>query len=237
MKKIIALLLALAMLCFAGCGKGGNETPDNNDDTKAPVSADPTDNQGQENPNKETVSSSEITMEDLLHAPESSAEDFKVMTYGDGSVVLEGYLGDDEIMVIPESLGITRVAKYIFNNDAPIKAIRFSSTVKVIDMSAFTGNSNLQLVALGDGMQEIGLGAFQGCSNLREIKINDGLMKIDTNAFSSCDSLKEVTIPSSVTVIEPLAFFLLPSDFVIIGEAGSAAETYANSEGITFKAK
>lgn len=236
MRKLIALLLALAMLCFAGCGKeAGN--PSDDEGTKAPVNTGAVQGDEQTETTEERVQSGEITMEDLLNAPESPVEDFNVIDYEEGGVYLEGYLGNDEIVVIPESLGVTHIANYIFNNDTPIRAIRFSDTVQVIGTSLFTGNNNLELVALGKGMREIGIGAFQGCSNLREIKVYDGLTTVRDSAFSSCDSLKEVYVPATVTEIEILAFFLMSDDFVIIGEAGSAAEEYANSEGITFQAK
>lgn len=239
MKKIIALLLALAMLCFAGCGKGGNETPDNNDDTKVPVNTDPTGNQGQEGTQKETVSNNngEITMEALMNAPESPVEDFDITDNGEAGVLLVEYLGDDEIVVIPESLGITHISAYTFANDCCVKAIRLSDTVVVLEKSAFALNENLQLVVCGSGLQEIGAGAFQNCTYLKEIKLNDGLLSIDKFALSGSECLTRVEIPASVTEITSAAFYAVVDGFVLVGEAGSAAETYANEEGIAFEAK
>ena len=56
-------------------------------------------------------------------------------------------------------------------------------------------------------------------------------------AFVSCDNLLEIEIPASVTEIAKSAFYAASEDFVIVGEAGSVAETYANENNIKFRVK
>ena len=57
---------------------------------------------------------------------------------------------------------------------------------------------------------------------------------IADNAFADNKNLTSVTIPDSVTDIAPTAFNGCSSDLVVRGEAGSAAETFAKENGITF---
>lgn len=232
MKKLIALLLALVMvLSLAACGK------DNDEQTGGETES--ADAQIQENGSeeKEPVASGEITMAALMAAPESPAEDFSITEYEEGKAILLGYLGDDEIVVIPESLNITHIEKYTFANNTDVKAIRLSNSVEVIGFGAFGGCEALQLVACGDAIRELGESAFQNCYNLREITLKDGLTKIEAYALSGSDCLMSVEIPASVTEIHYAAFYAAAEGFTIIGEAGSYAEQYATEEGIPFQAK
>lgn len=232
MKKLLAMLLVLAMLlCLCACG-GNNEEPIE-DEMETPVE---TDAATQDEPEVPAVTG-DITMEALMSAPESPAEDFTVIDHDNGVIELLGYTGDDEIVVIPESLGITQIASYVFANSSPVKAIRISNTVTSIEMGAFGLNENLELVVCGDSVEVIGEGAFQNCVNLREIILSEKVTLIEDAAFSGCEKLKSIEIPASVTEIEMLAFYPAPEGFTIIGEAGSVAEEHANSEGIAFESK
>ena len=235
MKKLLALILALAMvICLCACG--GKEDPKPTEDQKEPA-ADVATEPVQEDPTEAPVVSDGLSMTTLLNAPESPAEDFDVVEYGNGDVVLELYLGDDEIVVIPESLGVTHIASYTFANDLPVKAIKLSNSVKVIEMGAFGLNNNLEYVACGSELQEIGNGAFQNCKNLKEILLSEALVKIGVGTFSGCASLSSVELPASTTDIHPKTFGGCADNFTIIGESGSVAEEYASSEGIAFQAK
>ena len=79
-------------------------------------------------------------------------------------------------------------------------------------------------------------------SGISSVKLNDGLKQIKYGAFSDCRNLKSVYIPESVNVIENYAFGYVFGDngfeksdgFTIYGEAGSAAQKYAEDNGFTF---
>ena len=79
-------------------------------------------------------------------------------------------------------------------------------------------------------------------SGISSVKLNDGLKQIKYGAFSDCRNLKSVYIPESVNVIENYAFGYVFGDkgfeksdgFTIYGEAGSAAQKYAEDNGFAF---
>ena len=81
---------------------------------------------------------------------------------------------------------------------------------------------------------EIGRGAFFHCTSLESITIPSSVTEIGDSAFGDCKSLEDITIPSSVTEIGSGAFDDCDK-LTINGEKGSYAETYAESENITFK--
>ena len=100
---------------------------------------------------------------------------------------------------------------------------------------------NWDKVIFPSSMKVIYERSFQS-SGISCVKLNDGLKQIKYGAFSECRNLKSVYIPKSVNVIENYAFgyvfgdngFEKSDDFTIYGEAGSAAQKYAEDNGFTF---
>lgn len=232
MKKWIALLLVSVLaLMLVACDK--------EDPTKSSEPMEIT-SPRQENDDEQPGSSEMLTLETLLQYPASLESDFEVTDFGDGMVMLTGYSGDSDIIVLPETvngLQITHIGRHLFANDSPIKAIVLSDSVKVIEQSAFGLNKSLEILVCGKGLEEIGIGAFQGCANLKTVVLNEGLVSLGGTCFSDCDKLMSVEVPASVTDIQVTAFYACSEKMVIIGEVGSAAESYASLMGITFQAK
>lgn len=87
-----------------------------------------------------------------------------------------------------------------------------------------------------EGVKEIASYAFDATYNVKEIIVSSTVKKIGNNAFSNCANLESVTIPNGVTEIGEniLNDGTFSYKGVIKGEAGSAAETYAKENGITF---
>lgn len=237
-KQLIGVLLA-ATLLLAACGK---EEPSQGatDGRETETAAAPAATGEATTGATAAAPSGTVTLEMLMQAPENSEDDFECGDAEEGCVDLLTYVGTSEIVVIPETWHgkkITAISPYVFANDSPVKAIRLSDSVQDIMMGAFGLNESLEIVVCGDGLRNIGEAAFRGCENLNTVVLNDGLEMITSTAFLSCTSLAELEIPSSVSEIQAMAFYDMPDDFTIIGTSGSAAEEYANSEGIAFRAK
>ncbi len=79
----------------------------------------------------------------------------------------------------------------------------------------------------------IGESAFNSCYNLTSVTIPDGVTTIGTYAFSYCNNLKKVVIPESVNEIGYAAFNECPVTIYCV--AGSYAQTYAETKGISYK--
>ncbi len=100
-------------------------------------------------------------------------------------------------------------------------------------------------VNIPDWITTIGGCSFYRCSNITDIYIPDNITTIEMEAFMGCTSLNKVTIPSSVTSIGIRAFgydvydfaiyFWPDIDITICGYEGSAAERYADENGIEFE--
>ncbi len=90
------------------------------------------------------------------------------------------------------------------------------------------------------------------CNILSEVTIPDNVTEIYDGDFYNCDRLKSVTVPSTVKTIGKKAFGyivedilkengeedsqeVVSDDFKLCGENGSAAQTYAQQNGIPFK--
>ncbi|MCI1982658.1 MAG: leucine-rich repeat domain-containing protein [Oscillospiraceae bacterium] len=64
-----------------------------------------------------------------------------------------------------------------------------------------------------------------------------GIRKIDRGAFSGCQKLKGVSLPKGLSEIGEGAFEeCTRKGFAISGYAGTAAETYAKKNSISFRA-
>ena len=93
-------------------------------------------------------------------------------------------------------------------------------------------NENLNEVVFSPNTKSVEMTAFSGCSNLKNIDLPDGLEKIGKMAFLSSVNAR-IYIPQSVTDIEKKAF---NDNAVIYGYANSAAEEFAKNNDIKFVA-
>lgn len=126
-----------------------------------------------------------------------------------------------------------------------LESVTFGNSVKEIGYCAFGYCDKLDNIILPDSLVKIGNTAFLACTSLNNIKINDGVESIGMHAFSGCTSLTKLIIPTSVNNISFFAFgytdfsngtetMLRDDGCTIHGVPGSAAEAYANENGIAF---
>lgn len=145
-------------------------------------------------------------------------------------------------LTLPES--VTSIGERTFAQCKSLVSVTLSSRLSEIPESAFYDCEALRSVVIPDRITRIGREAFALCDSLSSVTIGKGVRVIETNAFHDCPC-SGVVIPSTVTQLDSEAFGFntnrdsydtgLMKGFVIVGNTGTAAETYATDSGITFK--
>ncbi len=141
--------------------------------------------------------------------------------------------------------GLKSIGTGVFEYCTDLQSITIPSGITEIPANAFTMCGLLTAVSLPEGITGIGANAFEYCTALEEITIPASVTSIGTDAFVNCDKLTAVEIPASVTEIGDYAFgyekspsgeHVLTGAFTITGVVGTAADTYASANKITFEA-
>lgn len=230
MKNFISLLLMLSLVfCFAACG--GNETPDENVNNNSVV------NNADDDSGNIITSNNEITVDDVKNAPVSPESDFEVYEPDSGVVIIDSYIGNEEIVVIPETINgktVTEITDGAFVNADTVRAVKLADTIEVVGDSAFNLVDELEIVVAGTNLKRIEDYAFTSCPKLRCLELNDGLEYIGACAIGDNPSLKEFYIPGSVTEFGSV---LPEDDAIVICEAGSAAEEFVKKRGYEYRLK
>ena len=87
-----------------------------------------------------------------------------------------------------------------------IKAIGFSSKVKLISPYMFEGCSRLERIYLPDSIGYVGDYAFSGCTALKSARLSNELSEVNEGTFNSCTSLESIYIPKKVKTIGNTVF-------------------------------
>lgn len=143
-----------------------------------------------------------------------------------------------ETVQIPDS--VTSIGSYAFkmtpNQETGVfgklAEITLPDSVQSIGNSAFSGTAITSLT-LPRGLQSVSA-SFQMMPKLDELVIQEGPTEIKAYIFGSSCPVTKIHIPESVTTIDENAFVGVTGDFVIYGQPGSAAETFASAHKIPF---
>lgn len=131
---------------------------------------------------------------------------------------------------------LTKLGRNMFSGCASLEEIIIPETVKSIDEGAFGYCVQLNTIVLANNVTKIGKQAFYHCSGLNNVTISQSVTAIGAEAFYCCIGLEDVLIPESVQKIGKKAFAGCLK-LRIHGKEGSAAQQYAQSEGIRFVAE
>ena len=230
-KRLLVLGLAFTMLAATACGTSsddGNKTSKADKTVTATSNSDKTSETQKDDDKKDDAkesykSADDITMDDLKNHEETPADDFE---YGEGpndSIVIDGYIGDDPIVVIPNEIDGKKVVDFrkAFTNNKDIIAIKIGDNVEDIIENAFTNCDNLKYIVFGKNVKVINDGLLGG-SKIEQIEFNDGLEKLGSNVYGvGLKSKIDVSIPESVTEMT------FRGAKTLIVKSGSYAESYA----------
>lgn len=105
------------------------------------------------------------------------------------------------------------------------------SSAFLLEPRAFADCSNLHCVILPSGITDIPACCFENAEQLTEVQLPDKLLSIGDYAFRGCNNLHQLTIPANTTTF---GTDFVDQHTVIRGTVGSAAQTWAQSNGRTF---
>lgn len=229
MKKFLSVFLVLVMLLsLAACG--GNE-----DDTQKENDVNVSENE-KDNGHNKVIDDGKITVEKVRNAPETDASNFETHLF-DGGVIIDKYIGQDTIVVIPEKINgvpVVSIGENSFLNNNTVKGVNVSDTVEDIGPLAFANCLSLEIFLSGKNVKKIGSYAFNYCKGLKVLELNEGLKSLQYGCFIETNQLNEVYISSSVTEIDT-PFVQFDTEVTIVTESGSVAETYAKENGIKYE--
>ncbi|MBR5528568.1 MAG: leucine-rich repeat protein [Clostridia bacterium] len=129
--------------------------------------------------------------------------------------------------------GVENIGIFAFA-ESGIQSISIPSGVRSIGSNAFyscTELSSATFIPEGQ-LDTLGDGAFTHCTALTSVTLPRSATSLGKYAFSGCTSLKTAYIPAAVNYIGDNAF--VGSSPVIQGHAGSIAQNFAASCGLTF---
>ncbi len=139
--------------------------------------------------------------------------------------------------------GLTNIGNRAFIDCSGLESIDIPETVTHIEIGAFSGCTKLKSVSLHDGITEIDGYAFSHCSVLNSINFPESLKLISYKAFLDCEALTSVTLPKNLEGISYNAFGYYDTgeieygkypNFTIYGYNGTVAQEYAEMCGFSF---
>jgi len=147
------------------------------------------------------------------------------------------YTGEEEHVIIPDNLGITRIGNAAFRpygfSNRNLKSIVIPKGITSIGSEAFSGCYNLINIILPEGLIRIEEGAFLSCTNIKNIIIPDSVIYIGGGAFKLCQNLENINIPANV--VSPIGPFMfnhcLNLTNIIVNEQNPI---YSSIDGILF---
>ena len=180
----------------------------------------------------------------------------------DGQPVISvgaGCFRGSELTEVTIPHGIREIGEEAFADSTDLKKVYLGGSVNVIGARAFA-NTGLIKMDIPGCVRSIGAEAFLNCDKLYNIVIEEGVEEwsldvgvgfgsgsvrmeegvesIGDRAFYGCKNLTKMFVPSSVTQIGSQAIGFTEGgkqNYQITGYAGTAAETYANDNDLTFK--
>lgn len=161
-------------------------------------------------------------MHGLAQTEPTSEELFETENLSDG-IKITAYIGEDSIVIIPESIGgkrVIEIGEAAFASKK-IRAVSVPDCVERIGKGAFEKCDELSTLCLpfvGDGGEITHFGYIFGAdayenhplkvpASLDTVILNGNFDEISENAFAGCKSLSAVSIPDTVEKIGRFAFY------------------------------
>lgn len=233
MKRKVICMFAMCMLMFTACGKE-KVTQESVSETVAEEQ----EVESKEEKEEKAGNKATVMQENLKDFPVTDESCFSARPV-EGGLEIDGYKGNDLVVVVPEIIGgepVVGIGTYGISN-AEMEGIVLPDTVTYIGTAAFLNDMNLKYIDLGSGLKKIEDKVFTSCSSLKQVIFPDGMETVGSRPFNRNDSIEEIYVPESVVNIGESGIVNMETcpNAVIVTPAGSAAETAAKENGIPVK--
>lgn len=231
-KTIVCIGILTAAFMLTGCGKNGesSSTPASN---QSGESSNSTVSSEQEQP-----STGELTLEDVMAAPETDASQFDWRSTDEG-VYLRSCSSEDDIIVIPEEVEGKPVLGLDPNSLSYLncRAIVLPDSATYIETASIGMLENLEILVYGSGVEDEESMPTGALPTLKILAVKEGAKKVPAIMVFGAHDLEKVYLPDSLE-----AEFLSTVDLIFdsgsptfIVEPGSAAEQYAIDNGYKYE--
>ncbi|MBQ8790112.1 MAG: leucine-rich repeat protein [Ruminiclostridium sp.] len=140
-----------------------------------------------------------------------SSGEYKYQSLSDGTIELVSYNGNDENVVIPETIDgktVTSVHQDTFQyKEETLISVSLPDTITNIDGYTFYLTENLKEVYLQKNLTVIKEHTFEACDKLEKIEFPQNLRYVEDSAFAYNYALVTLNIPEGTTKIGGSAFF------------------------------
>lgn len=119
---------------------------------------------------------------------------------GSNGLILTGYQGKDNRVVVPSELAgqsVVQIGTGCFQNNTKIMSVEIPHGIRLIGEEAFYGCSNLSKIHIGGSINEIGDRAF-ALTGLSAVVIPGSVRRIGEEAFRGCEKLYNIVIEEGV---------------------------------------
>ena len=162
--------------------------------------------------------------------------DFSFSELEDGTYEVTGYDGTENTVSIPYSYNGKAVTSIgiaaFFQNSYPFTTVNFPSSIKKIDIAAFSSNDNLRWISLNEGLERIEDSAFETCVLLSSVHIPSTVNYIGSGAFAYDEGITALTVEDGNTSFSSDGRVLYNADKtrVILYPSGYTAQSYVGTE-------
>lgn len=178
MKRILALMLAMLMLCFALAACSDKEKEEGGD----------------------TVDLTVTESDSIFYAENEYNDQFYYDYINGDEVIITGYAGSHELhaVTVPDKIDerpVTAIGNCAFMSKTNITELVLPATVNAIGVEAFAQCSKLVKINIPDAVVSVGDAAFSKTA-LIEIKLPATLVSLGDGAFADCTALTKAELPA-----------------------------------------
>lgn len=178
MKRILALMLAMLMLCFALAACSDKE----------------------EEEGGETVDLTVTDSDSVFNTKNEHNDQFYYDYINGDEVIITGYAGSHvpHAVTVPDVIDerpVTAIGNCAFMSKTNVTEIALPATVNSIGVAAFAKCTNLTKINVPDAVVTVGDSAFQETA-IAEIKLPATLVTLGENVFANCVKLTKAELPA-----------------------------------------